>query len=247
MKKVYLIISFLIFVVTVAVGQERTKMVMELKNGTSITGFVMEQEDGSYLVETESGDILFFRQDEVSGIRKPGEEKGDVLQLLKSATGNSVGATASGNQGNLLKRRGFSLTFRDTGVDLKPDQVSRLFWDEYNSAARRKRSGMKMMIAGGATASVGSLLYLLLGEGYYQTTDSRYGWTYDNYYITDVGYVGMGVMAAGLGLTTWGAIKFFIGNAKLGRLAKQYNSGNGYFSELSFEYSPAGLSLVYSF
>lgn len=59
--------------------------------------------------------------------------------------------------------------------------------------------------------------------------------------------IGIGVGAVGLGVATWGVIRFICGNSQLGKLAKQYNNGNGYTSELSLDYSPAGVALVYKF
>lgn len=251
MKRWVVVISLLVMVATAVFGQERTKMVLELKNGSTVTGFVMEQENGSYMVETESGDILFYNRDEVKNFKKMGEDNTGLIQTLRRTASAAI---YPAREENVLKRSGFSLVFKDSGIDLQQDQVSDVFWSDYKSASRRKKSGMKLMIIGGASALAGAVGYLSFGETYftytsysYDSVGNRHSSETTSKYTNTAGYICWGVVAAGAGLATLGTIKFLAGNAGLGRLAKQFNSANGYASELSFDYSPAGIALVYRF
>lgn len=219
MKKTIVLLACIFGISIVVSGQEREKKVLELKNGTTVTGFVMEQSDGNYMLETETGDILFYAKDEVR----------TVLDKEKKDADRERGMNYQGS--DRLVKSGFSLTFSNSRLDLQPNQVSGRFWDEYTSAARKKKSGMVMMIIGGAVAGVGSTVGTLLSSN-----DNQVG------LITTIASGGVG-----LGLATFGLIGLLSGNSKLNRLATQYNNGQGYASELSFDFNPAGFALVYSF
>ena len=65
MKKIVLLFAVM-FVSFLVIAQEKTEMRLDLKNGTSLTGMVQIQPDGSYLLETKSGDVFFFTAAEVS-------------------------------------------------------------------------------------------------------------------------------------------------------------------------------------
>lgn len=60
-------------IATFANAQERTKKVIELKIGISVTGYVLEMNDGGYMLETDSGDIIFYSRDEIRSIRNPSD------------------------------------------------------------------------------------------------------------------------------------------------------------------------------
>ena len=62
-------------VTSFASGQERTKKTIELKIGLSVTGYILELEDGNYMLETDAGDIVFYSRDEIRSIKNPGESK----------------------------------------------------------------------------------------------------------------------------------------------------------------------------
>lgn len=78
-KKFYLLVgSFALFfllggIASFANAQERTKKVIELKIGISVTGYVLEMNDGGYMLETDSGDIIFYSRDEIRSIRNPSD------------------------------------------------------------------------------------------------------------------------------------------------------------------------------
>lgn len=218
MKRIMMVLMLLWGITAVAVGQERIKKVVELKNGTTITGYVMEQENGNYMLETESGDVLFYTREEVRSIRNFNQETESVLYPV---TGNNAKLTYK-KPTDLLQRGGFGLEFVNSKESLRSDQVSSDFWQKYQKASRNKRGGMTMTIIGGASLITGFCLW------------AADDWDSGN----PIDGIGIGVGAVGLGVATWGVIRFICGNSQLGKLAKQYNNGNGYTSELSLDYSP---------
>lgn len=215
-------------------SQERIKQVLELKNGTNVSGFVMQQEDGSYLLETEAGDVLFYSPDEVLEVKTE-----------ESITSNKKQSTSGIALDRGLKKSGFSLTFIETGENLRQDQVSPSFWTEYHKASNSKRAGMWLIIGGCGTTAIGAILSsaLTITESGSYWNGSGYA-TYNHTYSSPVSYI---VSAVGGALQIWGIIDFFSGNAKLNNLAKQYNALHGYSSELSLDVIPGGLALKYSF
>lgn len=78
-KKFFMSVGFLALLIllggsaTFANAQERTKKVIELKIGISVTGYVLEMNDGGYMLETDSGDIIFYSRDEIRSIRNPSD------------------------------------------------------------------------------------------------------------------------------------------------------------------------------
>lgn len=85
MRKIIIILLLWIGSVTYAFCQERTQKILELKNGTTVRGYIMEQENGDLMLETEFGDIIFYSQNEVLSIKDPGHS----LQLAPSAHSES--------------------------------------------------------------------------------------------------------------------------------------------------------------
>lgn len=87
MKRIVLLLILLVNVSISIYGQERVKRVIELKIGLSVTGYVMEMEDGRYMLETDSGDILFYSKDEVRGIRNVDEDNKSTAKSFMSKLG----------------------------------------------------------------------------------------------------------------------------------------------------------------
>ena len=54
----------------ISFGQERTQRILELVNGTTVKGYVMEQGNGGYMLETDAGDIVFFSRSEVRAVKE---------------------------------------------------------------------------------------------------------------------------------------------------------------------------------
>lgn len=244
-----LVVFFILMSIAVlCFSQERQKRILELKNGTTIPGYVMEQEDGSYLLETEAGDVLFYAADEVRRVSSEAEQN-----AVSGANSNNTSFSSNSDFG--LKRRFFSLTFARTGEDLQPDQVSSSFWKDYRKASNGKKAGMYLMIGGGSLMLTGAILSATLVQyrttynwyRYYDDYDNDYDFDYDEELVSEPSPVGSIVALVGTGIAVWGAISFFSGHAKLGRLAKQYNTEHGYYSSLSIEMVPGGLGLTYKF
>lgn len=75
MKKLIVLAFLIMGVVVAALGQERVKKTIELKIGLSVTGYIIELEDGNYMLETDAGDIVFYTRDEIRSIKNPEEVK----------------------------------------------------------------------------------------------------------------------------------------------------------------------------
>lgn len=236
-----LLVALLVTIAATLSGQERAKKVLDLKNGTSVTGYVMEQESGGYMLETEAGDILFYMPEEVLRVRN--EDNSEANNNPQQNDSPSLGISKSSS--NLLERSGFSLTFSGTKQDLQQGQVSESFWRDYRKASRGKKTGIALLIGGGTTVAVGTILSSVLQQSY-----SHEEWK-GNIKITSYGTytspVGMIVAGAGLGVAATGLIIFLSGNGKLKKLATRYNNEHGLSSSFSLGVSPAGFALAYSF
>ena len=239
MKRLFLLIALLITTATVLFGQDRTKKILDLKNGASVTGYVMEQENGGYMLETEAGDVLFYMPDEVLRVRNV-----DNSEASNNPQQN-VSLSSNVSKSNLLERNGFSLTFSGTKQDLQQGQVSDSFWNDYRKASRGKKTGMFLLIGGGVTVAVGATLSSSLKQSY--SHEEWQGNIKITSYETYTSPVGMIVAGAGLGVAATGLIIFLSGNGKLKKLATRYNNEHGLSSSFSLGISPAGFAFAYSF
>lgn len=89
MKKVLMIIVGVLLTVAVSAQTEKVKQRVELKNGSEIIGYVAEQNDGSYLVETESGDMFFYSASEIKKIVEIDDVKVKTVKLKEKTVENS--------------------------------------------------------------------------------------------------------------------------------------------------------------
>ena len=146
MKRIVLcIITVLISVIALAQG--KTEMKLELKNGSAITGQVQMQIDGSYLIETPSGDLFLFSPSEVN--------KAIII-------GNSVNG---GTNGKTVYKKGGKLLFSDTGVPLtETDFTSFRDWDKYQSARALRRAGNILMLSAAGCVGVGLGIMFWYGD-----------------------------------------------------------------------------------
>lgn len=81
MKKLFVIIASLLLTVAAGAQTEKVKQRVELKNGNEVVGYVAEQSDGSYLVETESGDMFFYSASEIKKIVEIDDVKVKTVKL----------------------------------------------------------------------------------------------------------------------------------------------------------------------
>lgn len=84
MKKVFFIILGLFCAIMLSAQTDKTKCKIELKDGSVLIGYVAQQSDGSYVVESESGDIFYYTANEIRRIIELGK---DNVQIERSQSG----------------------------------------------------------------------------------------------------------------------------------------------------------------
>ena len=235
MKKSILLILVCLLPISLF-AQEKEEKSIELKNGTVLKGYVEQQPDGSYLVETASGDMLFFSPSEVSRIinLKPTPEN-DEKQNKSSA-------------GGLVYRRKGELCFSATGTPLTQDDFFNFQgWEKYQKAQRLRKTGNKIMLWGSigciaAGVIVGGVIMFSYGE--YEYYDSyhdvyrNYGYDYSVFGASSA----IGGMASVVPIVT-GLIIKSSGNAKLNKMAKVYNQNPGYVLNFGPQQHGVGFAL----
>ncbi|MBO5933436.1 MAG: hypothetical protein J6Q19_06925 [Bacteroidaceae bacterium] len=114
MKRILLVFLCLVFCVLINAQDTRIKSKVELKSGkTEIVGFVTQQSDGGYLVETESGDVFYYSQDEIKNITTliNEEAKKQARQLKKEEQMLTLGKDRSKIKGLMcIVEGGFGYT-----------------------------------------------------------------------------------------------------------------------------------------
>ena len=114
MKRILLVFLCLVFCVLINAQDTRIKSKVELKSGkTEIVGFVTQQSDGGYLVETESGDVFYYSQDEIKNITTliNEEAKKQARQLKKQEQMLTLGKDRSKIKGLMcIVEGGFGYT-----------------------------------------------------------------------------------------------------------------------------------------
>ena len=92
MKKLYLLYACLLCAVVMSAQTTKIKNQVILTNGTEIIGYVAPQPDGSYVVETEAGDMFYYSGSEIKKIIVLGENKVKVETAKDSKTSNNLPA-----------------------------------------------------------------------------------------------------------------------------------------------------------
>lgn len=90
MKKLYLLYACLLCAVVMSAQTTKIKNQVILTNGTEIIGYVAPQPDGSYVVETEAGDMFYYSGSEIKKIIVLGENKVKVETAKDSKTSNNL-------------------------------------------------------------------------------------------------------------------------------------------------------------
>lgn len=85
MRKIILALFLWISSITLVFCQDRAKKVLELKNGTTVSGYIMEQKNGDFMLETETGDIIFYTRNEILSVKDPNK----TVQSAPSARSES--------------------------------------------------------------------------------------------------------------------------------------------------------------
>ena len=90
MKKLYLLYACLLCAVVMSAQTTKIKNQVILTNGTEIIGYVAPQPDGSYVVETEAGDMFYYSGSEIKKIIVLRENKVKVETVKDSKTSNNL-------------------------------------------------------------------------------------------------------------------------------------------------------------
>ena len=143
MKKIFVMLLLILNGAIVLSAQEREKKTLELKDGTVLSGYVTRQDDGSYLVETTSGDVLFYSVNEIRSVRGEGKKQ------AKGAYG-------------IIERKGFNLVYPES-LDYmgRPFPVqSEELSEEFHSAYKKNRG---LAVAGVGCLAGGPVVGLCIG------------------------------------------------------------------------------------
>ena len=214
MKRI-VILLFTIILPAVMLAQEKVEKRLELKNGNVLTGFVQVQQDGSYLLETASGDIFFFSPAEISKVT-------DLNPTPKNES--AIQAPTSGS----VFRDGGELRFSSNGMALTQENFSDYQgWEKYQKAKKLRKTGNSIMLWGpiGCVAA-GIITYSVL-----------FGFNYNLW-----APIALGGMVASAPLTA-GIIIKSVGNKRLNRIAEAYNQRPGYVLNFGAQQYGVGFAL----
>lgn len=149
MKKFFVMLLLILNGAIVLSAQEREKKTLELKDGTVLSGYVTRQDDGSYLVETTSGDVLFYSVNEIRSVRGEGKKQ------AKGAYG-------------IMERKGFNLVYPESldymgrPILVQSTALSKGFHSEY-------KKNRNLAIAGVGCLAGGAVVGLCIGFPLYCT------------------------------------------------------------------------------
>lgn len=210
-----------------AMAQEKVEKRIELKNGTILTGFVQEQQDGSYRVETESGDVLVFSSSEVERI-----VEGNLM--------TSNPQTNKYYEGMTLYKKGGNLHFYSSGQKLEQkDFTTYPGWEKYQKAQKKWRTGNTITITSAVSlaAGVGLLTPYLLANytNAIEYTDSM------ELFL----HIGGALSTVSVAMLVTGLIIKGNGNKQLTVIRDSYNQNPGYALNFGAQQHGLGLALVF--
>lgn len=220
MKRIAILL-FTIFLPIILLGQEKVEKRLELKNGNILTGFVQIQQDGSYLLETASGDIFFFSPSEISKMT-------DLNPTSKKES--TIMAPISGS----VFRDGGELRFSSNGMALtQEDFADYQGWDKYQKAKRLRKTGNRIMLWG----SIGCVSAGVLAGAVFCWIE------YGELDVEDLLIASaLGAGATVIPLTT-GVIIKSSGNKRLNKIAEAYNQRPGYVLNFGAQQHGVGFAL----
>lgn len=158
MKKLLMLILVLAGVSLAASAQNL--MTVDLTNGNTLTGYVSQQADGGYLVETTDGDTFYFSSSEVRRVYDPSVKQD---------------ANAVYTDGRMVYRKGSKIRYLDDNSLLGESGFANyLAYDKYTKASSLKRWGDYTLAFGVlfGLAGIGELADISAGE-----SDGTYLWT----------------------------------------------------------------------
>ena len=207
-------------------SQERVEKQLVLKNGTTISGYITTQSDGSFIVETSTGDMFFYTPSEVKRVIAP-----------------SAPATVTNNSSAIVYKKGGSIRFIEN--DKKLEQADFIYpkdWGKYKGAQNTRGWGIGLLVAGPLVTSAGifGILY------------SNANWNFLNEYTPFLGMDAWGLetasivtAATGGVLTVVGLTCTIIGNVKIKNIGKQYNNNPGYAIDFGTQQHGIGFAMTF--
>ena len=149
MKKAILIVCMALISV-LAYSQERVLKEVILGDGSTISGYVTTQPDGSYKVETPAGDVFFFSSSEVKRVQEI-----EVKRVVESVVPGQV----------LVYKRGGSIRFCSNDQKLTQDDfLTAKGWKTYKGAKGLRGWGYGVAATGLVAAGLGATYWILADE-----------------------------------------------------------------------------------
>ncbi len=218
MKKLALMVLMALCSV-LAIAQDKTEKKLQLKNGTTLSGVVEVQTDGSYRLETAAGDVFFFSPSEVSKVidDTPKADKKATAQLKKVSDAEAV-----------VYRKGGNLLFKSTGAKLtQEDFASFEGWDKYRKAQNLHGWGNGLMYGGAGALAGFAIAQLALGDD-----------------LADEDIVIPAIVGSSSILIT-GVVLKLIGNKKIAKIGDGYNHNPGYVLDFGAQQSGIGFAIKF--
>lgn len=218
MKKTLMILIAFLFSF-IAMAQEKKEMKLELKNGSTLTGMVTVQQDGSYILENTSGDIFYF---EASEVRK-------ATVIFESP----VSQTADLNDfygGKTVYKKGGSLRFYANNEKLTQKDFANIeSWEKYKKAQRISKAGTILYISAGGATVIGGVVGLIAGHEWESLAEGAAG----------------GALFVGAPCIIGAIICDVIGNKRLKIIAQNYNQNPGYSIDFGAQQNGVGFALKF--
>jgi len=217
MKKILILTFLLLSAVVVANAQEREKKVLELTNGNTVTGYVEQQSDGGWQLETESGDIIFYSAAEVKNVRLYDDENNSENENSQTTIRN-----VDISNPYIIHRKGSKLLFAND-TEISSQKVGSSFYGDYMKYKKRYVRGIWVTASGAVSGIIGVAL-IPSSKGF---TSSSESWNANGSYSssqTTIKVWPLLFISAGTGLLVWGLVDWIGGANGLNGLIHQYNS-----------------------
>lgn len=184
MKKLLMIIVGLLVMMAANAQTSDHMSRLTLKDGLEMVGYLTEQEDGNYLLQTAAGDVFYYFGHEVTKIKEVpnvGKRKGWMGIASLGAEVIFIGATAKVAYGYRFSPH-FFMGLETGFVALGPWDRNEYFYDDYHSASYERRSPYE---GNGFSIPIGlyimsefskrqTSMYASLAVGVNRNTDSGY-------------------------------------------------------------------------
>lgn len=134
MKRFLMLVLALAGFTLAASAQNGELMSVDLTNGTTLSGYVTQQSDGGYLVQTAEGDTFYYSASEVRRVYDP-NEKQDPNAVF--------------TDGRRVYRKGKTIRYADDNSAIGPTGFANyMAYDKYTKASKLKQWGDYSLILG---------------------------------------------------------------------------------------------------